>query len=152
MRTLSMLKAAIAVAVLTWAAPTVAEESLGNGLVVRQSSGVTYVSGGIGDGQQDALNQVSSRFNLKVTMAMKDGKYISNADVRIVDRHGKEILDTTAQGPMLFAKLPPGNYHVEATASGQSRSQDVNVPAEGQKQVMLTWPQSADDSFKTSRR
>jgi hypothetical protein len=134
-----------------WTTPAFAED-LGNGLVLRQSDGVAYVSGGIGDGQQDALNRVSNRFNLKVTMAMKDGKYIGHADVRIVDGQGREILDTAAEGPMLFAKLPPGTYHVEATLAGQSLGQDVNVPAEGQKHVMLTWPLSADDSLKTSRR
>jgi hypothetical protein len=132
-------------AIVSWGGLVLADESLGNGLVIREDGGIAYVSGGIGSGQQDTLDSVSGRFNLKLTMATKDGKYIGRADVRIVNQQGQSVLSTVSDGPLLLAKLPAGNYKVEATAEGQSLSQDVAVPAAGQKQMVLTWPQEADD-------
>lgn len=154
MRARTMLTAAVFAAALCQAPATFgADESLGNGLVVRQSGAVTYVSGGIGSAQQEALARASGRFNLKLTMATKDGKYIGRADVRIVDGEGHALLATASDGPLFFAKVPPGTYRVEATAAGKSLHQEVTVPAQGQKQVVLTWPDAADDDpLRTSPR
>jgi hypothetical protein len=153
MRIHTLVKAAVFVTALSWAAATWAEdESLGEGLVIREDGGIAHVSGGIGGGQQEALARASSRFNLKLTMATKDGKYIGQANIRIRDKQGRSVLSTVSDGPLFFAKLPAGNYHVEASAEGRSLSQDVTVPAEGQKQVVLTWPYAAEDHVQGSDR
>lgn len=122
------------------------DQSLGNGLVVRQAGDVSYVSGGIGDAQQDALKSASDRFNLKLTMATHDGKYIGKAKVRIADKQGNQLIDTASEGPLFLANLPAGSYHVEATAGGKSLERDVTVSADGQQQVVLTWPRAAGDA------
>jgi hypothetical protein len=119
-------------------------ETLESGLVVHDDDGVSYVSGGIGNAQQEALKRIGSQYNLKITMATKDGKYIGGAQVRITDQQGRTAIDAKSDGPLFFAKLLAGKYGVHATADGKSLSQEVTVSNHGQTQIVLTWPQAAD--------
>jgi hypothetical protein len=152
MRIRIILTAAVFGAALSETPAFGADESLGSGLVVRESGAVTYVSGGIGSAQQDALARAAGRFNLKLTMATSDGKFIGRADVRIVDGDGRALVAAASDGPLFLANVPAGTYRVEATAAGKSLQQEVTVPAQGQKQIVLTWPQAADEKpLQTSR-
>lgn len=145
MRRLMIITApTVLTAVLMLAAAAFAEsESLGSGLIVHEDDGVSWVSGGIGSGQQQALERASGGFNLKVTMATRDGKFIGKAKVRIVDHQGRTVIEAPSDGPLFFAKIPTGTYEVEATSEGGSVSEKVTV-GQGQKQIVLTWPQVAD--------
>ena len=116
-------------------------ENLGAGLTVQQKNGISYVSGGVGDDQQNALKSTGDRFNLKVTLATRGGKYLGGADIRIIDGQGEEILATRSDGPLFLAKLPPGNYTVHANAEGKSLSQKVDLSAKSQQQVVMSWPE-----------
>jgi hypothetical protein len=118
--------------------------SLGHGLVVREENGISYVSGGVGDDQQNALASASNQFNMKLTMSMRDGKYVGGGDIRIEDQHGKTVLDTHATGPMFLAKLPAGHYKVHVNAEGRTFTRDVNVQNSGQQQIAVQVPASAD--------
>jgi hypothetical protein len=115
-------------------------DDLGADLTVRHENGIDYVSGGVGDDQQSALNAAASRFNLKVTLAAHGGKYLGGADIRITDDKGQEVLATHADGPLFMAKLPPGGYTVQADAEGKSFSQKVNISGQGQQQIVMRWP------------
>lgn len=119
--------------------------SLGHGLVIREQGSISYVSGGIGNDQQNALARVASQFNMKLTMATSDGKYIGGGDVRIEDQQGNTVLETRSDGPMFYAKLPPGSYKVHVNAEGKSFTRDVSVKGAGQSQVTMTWPSSRDE-------
>lgn len=141
----NLVTMAAAIAVLTLACPVHAEsESLGSGLVAHEEDGVSYVSGGVGHAQQEVLERVGSQYNLKVTLATKDGKYIGGAAMRIADQKGRTVIDTKADGPLFFAKLLPGKYEVHATAAGKSLSQEVSLGGHGQTQIVMTWPETAD--------
>ena len=115
-------------------------QGLGAGLVVRESNGISYVSGGVGDEQQTALAAASKQFNLKLTLAGTTGHYMGGAEIRIDDTTGKTLLATSATGPMFLAKLPSGTYKVHATADGKTNTRDVTIPRNGQKQFVMTWP------------
>lgn len=119
--------------------------SLGHGLVIREHGAISYVSGGVGDDQQNALARVAGQFNVKLTMATSDGKYIGGGDVRIEDQQGNTVLETRSEGPMFYAKLPPGPYKIHVNADGKSFTRDVNVKSAGQSQVTMTWPSSRDE-------
>jgi hypothetical protein len=118
--------------------------SLGHGLMIQEQNGISYVSGGIGDDQQNALARASNQFNLKLTMSMRDGKYVGGGDVRIADASGKSVLETRANGPLFLAKLPPGKYKVHVNTEGQAFTRDVTVSSSGQQQVSLTVPASSE--------
>jgi len=118
--------------------------SLGHGLVIREENGISYVSGGVGDDQQNALMAANGQFNLKLTMSMRDGKYVGGGDIRIEDQTGKSVLTAHATGPMFLAKLPAGHYKVHVNTEGQSFTRNVNVQNTGQQQIAVTVPAEGD--------
>ena len=100
---------------------------------------VSYVTGGAGSDERDHLDASSQRFNLKLTHAAPNGDFVSNVQVRIKDAQGQVMLDTVTEGPLLYAKLPPGSYAVSCTFNGAQQDRSVKVGAE-QTQLAFTWP------------
>ena len=105
---------------------------------IKQENGVSFVSGGVGREEAEALDH-GRDFNLKLTMAAPNGEFVVPSVLRIDDRHGATVLDTRPDGPVFLAKLPAGDYVIHATAEGQSQSRNVSVPASGQQAIEMTW-------------
>jgi hypothetical protein len=82
----------------------------------------------------------TSNANLEIGFAAENTD-ADGAEVVIKDDTGKEVLETTCDSPLLFTKLPDGNYTVEATAMGQDLEQAVHVPSKGQVRIYFTWKQ-----------
>lgn len=104
------------------------------------AGGVTYISGGVGEESMERLKALSGDFNLKLVFALKSGDYLSDVRVTILDAGGSTILDTTARGPWLLARLPPGNYRIVATlATGRPQVQQVAIGAERLSTLDFRW-------------
>lgn len=104
------------------------------------SGGVTYVTGGFGDAEQQALAADSHDYNLAITSANAGGAYA--ADIQFaIEQGGRQVLQVADGGPLFYAKLPPGQYEVVATSGGVSRKQRIDVPNDGQARLNLTFPQ-----------
>ncbi len=97
------------------------------GLAVQHARGVSYVSGGVGQGERDALQEMQGRFNVKLVFALTAGNYLADVHVRILNHRGDEVLKTVANGPILLAKLPPGRYTVEATSYNDQKIKRIRV-------------------------
>jgi hypothetical protein len=121
-------------------------------LQVKEQNGISFVSGGAGDEEQGAIEQMSSRFNLKLTAATPSGKYTAPSSIQIMDQQGKPLVETTPSGPLFLAKLPPGAYTLHVTTGGETKKRAIMVPQSGQEQLVLTWgsledePSSAGDA------
>jgi hypothetical protein len=103
------------------------------------STGIPYLSGGVGLDERDALRAVSGEYNLQVTFAQRAGNYLSDAHVAIQNATGATILETVPQGPWLFTKLPPGRYTVIADINGKAQQYLAHVPAAGHAEVYFYW-------------
>jgi hypothetical protein len=79
---------------------------------------------------------MSGRFNLKLTMALTNGEFVSDATVRIRDAQGQVVLDTIADGPLLFAQLKPGNYMVSCTLDGKEIQETAQLTS-GKRQRLV---------------
>jgi hypothetical protein len=113
-------------------------------LQVENYDGIDYVSGGIGDSEQQALQEMASDFNLGLIFAVREsGNYLNDIDVQIQDSAGETVLETTSNGPMLYADLEPGSYTVEASGYGETYSQTVDLQEGQQETVNFAWPQDA---------
>jgi hypothetical protein len=110
------------------------------GEVVRAPSGVSYVTGGVGLEEIDRLRGMEKDFNLKVVFADSTGAYLSAIPVRITDRGGRVVLESTTEGPVLMVRLAPGRHQVEATFAGQSKRQQITVGANKLSRVDFRWP------------
>lgn len=105
-----------------------------------QSQGeVSYVSGGVGEEERAWLDELSDRFNLKITMAQQEGNYLSDIRVRIYNQQAELVLDAVSDGPWFFAELPAGAYTIDAEAAGRTIIKKVNVTATEQSEVVFAW-------------
>ncbi|MBK9237361.1 MAG: hypothetical protein IPO19_15790 [Rhodoferax sp.] len=79
--------------------------------------GIAYVSGGVAEVEEDELIAQRKDYSFWLTTASKgSGAFLADVRVRIVDAHTRQmVLEHTLDGPWLFAKLPPGQYQVQAT-------------------------------------
>jgi hypothetical protein len=115
--------------------PLVAQESL----QVRDYQGIPYVSGGVGLEEREALEAMADRFNLELTFAMSSGNYLSDVRVRIVDRSGRLVLEATADGPLLYTRLPPGSYTVQVSGFERDFQRTAQIRANRQTQLAFYW-------------
>lgn len=111
----------------------------GEALEVQQQDGVSYVSGGVSDQEQQALKEMGKDFNLHLTFAVEEGNYLSGVQVRIMDQEGKTVLDKVSNGPMFYANLEPGTYTVQASGFDQSFEETVQVEEGGQVEKVFQW-------------
>ena len=89
---------------------------------------ITYVSGGFGMDERQALNDAARDYNLKLVFAEKgSGAYVADVKLAIADAKGRTILEAVSEGPWFLVKLMPGRYKVTAEALGQSLTQQVRV-------------------------
>jgi hypothetical protein len=134
-----LLAAGIAAAMLLAAFPVLSADSDRNA-PTQSAAGVTYMSGGVGEESMERLKSLAGDFNLKLVFALKSGDYLSDVRVAIQDAGGRTILDTTAKGPWLLARLPPGSYRIVATlATGKPQAQQIVIGAERLATLDFRW-------------
>jgi hypothetical protein len=96
-------------------------------LQAQQQGNITFVSGGAGDEDRDALHQVENQYNLRLMFAARNGDFLANIGVTLSDARGKAVLDTVAEGPIFYAHVPPGRYRVTVSNQGQAQSRDITI-------------------------
>ncbi|WP_332743010.1 carboxypeptidase regulatory-like domain-containing protein [Hydrogenophaga sp.] len=100
---------------------------------------VRYLSGGIGETSQMAMQQARSDYSLSLNFARADGAFITGVDLEILDARGKTVLSREDQDPMVLVDLPAGRYTVVGTFEGETRRHAVDVPRTGHRHVVLNW-------------
>jgi hypothetical protein len=116
-------------------------QALENGV---SSAGYPFMSGGIGESEQQAMGEAKPRFNLWVlTATRRTGAYLAGVHVRLTDKSGHLVFDRPLDGPQLLLALPAGNYALEAEfrdgegAPLQRQKASVQVAAHGGRQLVL---------------
>lgn len=109
--------------------------------IVPQTQGdVSFVSGGVGGDERDAMQAIRDDYNLSLLFSVTgSGEYLSEVNVTIKDAGGKTVLETVSDGPMLFAKLKPGRYAISADSEGQVIEKSVTVKDKLGARVSFTW-------------
>jgi hypothetical protein len=100
----------------------------GNDEVVSRTGNISFVSGGVGEDSRERLDALKD-FKLKLVFAASSGAYLSSVQVDIADAAGKLLLQTTADGPIFLADLPPGRYRVAASFAGKRIERRIAVAA-----------------------
>jgi len=89
---------------------------------------ISYVGGGIGAGQVQAMKNLRKDYNLLLTFALKgSGEYLADIDLDIQDAKGEKVLETVAPGPLFYAKLPQGKYKITAQYHGKSLAKSAYI-------------------------
>jgi hypothetical protein len=95
-----------------------------------KTNDVEYMAGGVGIGERQAMEEMAKDYNLKVVFAKVQGNYLADIPVAIMKPTGEKVLETLANGPWLFAKLPYGEYTVKAKYNGVERTRTLMVGRE----------------------
>jgi hypothetical protein len=94
-----------------------------------QQNGITFLNGGIGKDEADAI-RATKGYNFKMTFATGPGNaFVSDVDVGISTRDGKQVLALNEAGPLVYVKLPTGDYDVTASSGGQTQRRKVAIRA-----------------------
>ncbi|MGF1548101.1 MAG: hypothetical protein ACFCUG_12325 [Thiotrichales bacterium] len=96
---------------------------------IRESQGVSYLAGGVGIEEREAVQKLEHFFNLKLTFAQRDGHFIGDVKVRITTPQGDPVTEIDANGPLLYVVLPVGSYRVEASFGAQPQQREVSLKA-----------------------
>lgn len=104
-----------------------------------RAADVPHMSGGVGSDGREEIAAAEKDHNLKIVAAEKTGDYLSDVKVVIESAKKERMLDTTMEGPILLAKLPPGTYTVRATFDGETQTRTVTVPAQGLRTLDFRW-------------
>ena len=116
------------------------------GIATAAEQNVKFVSGGVGEDSAQRMAALGKEFNLKLLFAAKDGHYLGDIAVTISDGAKHKVLETTAEGPFLFAQLPPGRYSIVATYAGLAQTRSIAIAATGRREVVFRWDEPAESS------
>jgi len=108
-----------------------------------QKDGVSWISGGVGKEEVNAMHAVASRYNLRLIMAEAQkprDAFLGDVSVKITGPKGN-VLDIRTDGPLLYVKLPPGRYTVSAEVAGHTLTRTLTVKAKASMQAALIWPE-----------
>lgn len=103
---------------------------------------VTYVSGGVGSDESQAIKEAMHNYPLVLEFAGRTSygnEYLAGVPVKIVDAHGKTVLETSAQGPFLLVSLPAGRYAVAASYGEKTEHRSVSLLPNGHVREFFLW-------------
>ncbi|MDR3424443.1 MAG: hypothetical protein P4M13_05115 [Alphaproteobacteria bacterium] len=103
---------------------------------------VTFVTGGIGLGQEKALEASAGEYNLEITNADKAGAFTADENFQIYGKDGRRLISVSDAGPLFYAKLPAGDYTIRAMEGGERTVRKVTVAANKSTAVHLIWKTS----------
>jgi hypothetical protein len=135
------------------AQPVFAQDDAGAGALpaVTTVGNASFISGGIGIDQSEAMKAAASKYSLELVFSARKDKnapgasagasaaYTADVKVKITDRAGKTVIDTVSQGPYLLANLPDGAYQVEAIADGAAKTQKTTVKKGAHQRLVFSW-------------
>lgn len=104
---------------------------------------VEYFSGGIGQDEARAIEAAAAHWPLTLEFAVKDKQradFAADVKVHVRDAKGRGMLEATAGGPFLLAKLSPGRYGVDATFAGKTLHERVAVRKGHPARAVFLWP------------
>ncbi len=102
--------------------------------------GITWISGGIGSDESQALKAESARYPLSLVFSSgKSDEYLADVRVVVKDQAGKTLLNTVSGGPLMLIRLPAGKYEVSAVSGTRALQRSATVAAHGDTQVSFHW-------------
>jgi hypothetical protein len=118
---------------------------------VQTQGNVSFVSGGVGLDESVAFKQAAADYPLELMFVMASSprnEYLSDVKVTVRDRSRGVVLDTVTKGPFLLARLPSGNYQIDATYGDVTKHQSISVRSGSHQRATFVW-NKRDDATNT---
>ena len=96
--------------------------------------------GGITKDDEAAMQRQAHQWPLRLVFSeRRDNEFVADVDLVVRDAKGHRVLALDDTGPMIYAKLPPGRYTVEATFEGHKQVRQVALDGHAGQDVYLHW-------------
>jgi hypothetical protein len=106
----------------------------------KTEDGITFISGGVGQGEIEYLRSLEGDYNLRLLFAAEGtGEFLADVRVKIADAKGKTVLDTVSDGPRFLAKIPPGSYRITADRNGTPITRSVKISGKRAASEAFFW-------------
>ncbi|HYT96531.1 MAG TPA: carboxypeptidase regulatory-like domain-containing protein [Casimicrobiaceae bacterium] len=104
---------------------------------------ISYVNGGIGQEEVEALRAEARVYPLELTFSRRgDGEraeFVADVHLQILDVAGQVVVDRASQGPIFLAHLPDGQYIVSAEYQGRTQTRRVAVSGARHEALSFHW-------------
>jgi hypothetical protein len=117
-------------------------------LVEQSRNGVHWLCGGIGAQEVAYMKREAPRYDMMLTFAARNGAYLADINVAIVEDNGHVVLQTKCDGPIMLVDLPGGGtYRVRAQHESHEVMRTVWIQGTQARyrHVVMRWPESAED-------
>ncbi|MBU3581601.1 carboxypeptidase regulatory-like domain-containing protein [Polynucleobacter sp. AP-Capit-er-40B-B4] len=107
------------------------------------SQGISYITGGVGEGETVAILAEAKQWPLLLEMSQIEngrGVWIFGATIKIMSSAKKQIVfEAQADGPYMLVNLAPGDYTIEATYEGVMQKRALSIKADLSQKIALFW-------------
>jgi hypothetical protein len=107
------------------------------------SQGISYITGGVGEGETAAILAEAKQWPLILEMSQIEngrGVWIFGATIKIVSSAKKQIVfEAQADGPYMLVNLVPGDYMIEATYEGVMQKRVLSIKTDSLQKISLFW-------------
>ena len=107
------------------------------------SQGISYITGGVGEGETVAILAEAKQWPLLLEMSQIEngrGVWIFGATIKIMSSTKKQIVfEAQADGPYMLVNLTPGDYAIEATYEGVMQKRALSIKADSSQKISLFW-------------
>jgi len=104
---------------------------------------VSYVNGGFGQEEAEALRAEARAYPLELTFSRRGegehAEFVADVHLQIVDASGRLVIDRESQGPIFLAHLPDGQYTISAEYRGRTQTRRVAVNNGRHESVSFYW-------------
>jgi hypothetical protein len=105
----------------------------------KTEQGFQYMTGGIGIGEREMMQNWAENYNLKLSFAEKSGVYLADVNV-LIEKDGREMVRAITNGPWFYIQLPPGTYGVKATFKDETKEiKNVRLKAGDRVTRVMRW-------------
>ena len=120
---------------------------------VVSAQAVELLTGGVGERERQDLLDQATDYDVFVSFAVRDtGAYVSGVRVTLTGRTLVRPIEVTANGPLMLANLPAGDYLLTAELPGwKPRERHLQVERRAHQQLWVTFVSENDDTAAVDR-
>ena len=108
----------------------------------RYSQSISYITGGVGEGETQAILAEAKQWSLLLEMSQIEngrGVWISGAMINILNDKNQTIFNAQAEGPYMLVNLEAGSYVIQASFNGVQQTKTVTIKAGAPQKIPLFW-------------
>ena len=106
------------------------------------SQGISYITGGVGEGETVAILAEAKQWPLLLELSQLEngrGIWIFGSQIKILDTKNAVIFDAKADGPYMLVNLTAGDYVIQASYLGVEQKRSISMKAGQSQKISIFW-------------